>query len=47
MMRVASVLMRAINPMLARQIQGGVVMDTIGHDLQRGRARLDAIPRFQ
>ena len=29
MMRVASVLMRAINPVLARQIQGGVVMDTI------------------
>jgi hypothetical protein len=29
MMRVASVSMRAINPVLARQIQGGVVMDTI------------------
>jgi NADH dehydrogenase len=29
MMRVASVLMRAFNPVLARQIQAGVVMDTI------------------
>jgi NADH dehydrogenase len=28
MMRVASIVMRAINPTLARQIQGGVVMDT-------------------
>jgi uncharacterized protein YbjT (DUF2867 family) len=40
MMRVASVVMRALNPVLARQIQGGVVMDTTDQTFdaaERGR----------
>ena len=45
MMRVASVVMRAINPALARQIQGGVVMDTTDMTFSSAdRARYPAIP---
>jgi len=44
-MRVASVVMRAINPALARQIQGGVVMDTTDMTFSSAdRARYPAIP---
>jgi uncharacterized protein YbjT (DUF2867 family) len=44
MMRVASVVMRAINPVLARQIQGGVVMDTTDMTFSGAdRARYPAI----
>jgi hypothetical protein len=39
MMRLMSTLMRPINPMLARQIQAGVVMDT--HDMTFAPADLE------
>ena len=45
MMRVASVVMRALNPSLARQIQGGVVMDTQDMTVRDDRAhRYPALP---
>jgi hypothetical protein len=43
MMRLAAVLMRQLNPTLARQIRAGVVMDT--HDMSFGPSPIAAIRR--
>ena len=43
MMRLAAVLMRQLNPTLARQIRAGVVMDT--HDMSFDPSPIAAIRR--
>jgi hypothetical protein len=43
MMRLMAVLMRPLNPTLARQIQAGVVMDT--HDMSFDPSPIAAIRR--